>query len=799
MRDRTEGAPKDESEREASRISTSTSPKAATFQRRAGDSPFREETPALAAPVALGYPQEFGRYRILSELGRGATGVVYRARQTELRREVALKVIRRHLAAQDVRQRFEREATILGRIQHPGVAGIFEAGTATAEDGEVLPYFAMELVEGSPIDGFLDRVAASQAQRLSLFAKVCDAVEAAHKQGIVHRDLKPGNILVVPCEDGVGQPKVLDFGLARVLNPDPELSRLRTRPGEIMGTLGYMSPEQLLGGSAQVDFRADVYALGALLFQLLAGRLPFDFRNQTIPQVIRRIQEGTPARLGELDPSLRGDLEVIVDTALQRDPKRRYQSAAALADDVRRHLHQHPIKARPPSWLYRTIKFAERHRVLVAACSATIASLVLGLALALNAYLRAASEQRSKETALEVSNAVVRFLSDTLLTASPRVQGRDITVREALGVAEKRIERDFAGRPAVAARLHHTLGSALFDLGELEKAKTQLQKAVALYPASDAGRQTYLLARMELAELSLYLGDAAAAAERCTTLVAELREAPGSMDTLVSALTIWSRAALNQFEYDLSTRLITEAEALLTRQTLPNEAARINVKSQQATLASRKHQWAEAVSRFSQLHDDSVAHLGEHHPTTLAILGNLAGAYAGLRRYDDALRLTEESLELHGRILGPSHRATLANVARKTVILASLGRGQEALRAIESGLRVAQTTYPEDAKNLLFLDYAHGKALSALGRDAEAISILNTTLSRLKKEGQVEGRYFTSLALLEALTQAGRTQQLNEVAPKIHEWLAKTAGSEHPRTRQVRAYLGAPSKSALNR
>src|SRR6516225_6581574 len=325
--------------------------------------------PAAPFQGKFALPHHIGRYRILRLLGEGGMGAVYEAEQDSPQRAVALKVIRPGLLAPAFLKRFKQEVEILGRLHHPGIAQIYEAGVA--EDGQ--PFFAMEYIRGLTLGEYARLRALTVQARVELMARVCDAVQHAHDQGVIHRDLKPANILV----DESGQPKVLDFGVARATDADLLTGAGLTRTGQLLGTPNYMSPEQVTGDPATIDRRADVYALGVILYELAAHRLPHRLEDRPLAEAARLILEQDPPRLGSVDPDLRGDVETIVARALEKDPARRYASAADLAADLRRWLAHEPILARPPSALYQLRKFARRHRALVAA--------VLGIGLALAA------------------------------------------------------------------------------------------------------------------------------------------------------------------------------------------------------------------------------------------------------------------------------------------------------------------------------------------------------------------------------------------------------------------------------
>jgi len=280
-----------------------------------------------------------GEFLVLRAIGSGGMGVVYVAQQDRPRRTVALKVLRRGLRRPEIQKRFEREAELLGRLQHPGVAQIyaFRPGERSAP-----AYLVMELVEGPPITEFSRARSLTIAERAALVARLCDAVHHAHQRGIVHRDLKPANVLVTAD----GQPKVLDFGIARATGLDVHLSTIHTAHGQLVGTLAYMSPEQLQGTPSLVDARSDVYAIGVMLYRLLAGRLPIDIDGVSFAEAVRRLAESVPPAPDTINAGLAGPLASIVSRAMDRDIERRYQSAADLAADLRAFLDGKPVSAR---------------------------------------------------------------------------------------------------------------------------------------------------------------------------------------------------------------------------------------------------------------------------------------------------------------------------------------------------------------------------------------------------------------------------------------------------------------------
>ena len=310
-----------------------------------------------------------GSFDIVRLIGSGGMGTVYEARQRDPRRRVALKLMRCGLTGTNPVRRFKLEANILGRLRHPGIAQIYQAGEHETLGG-ALPYFAMEFVEGArSITDHACHHGLNIRDRLVLFTNVCDAVVHGHQRGVIHRDLKPGNILV----DEAGQPKVIDFGVALTTDADLTLSAEHTSPAAIAGTLRYMSPEQCAGDAAEIDVRSDVYALGVVLFELLTGELPYETSSNSpfdIPRIIREIE---PRRPSLVNRSLRGDLETITLKALEKERQRRYQSVAELAQDIRRDLAGEPIEAKRDRRWYVLRKTLARHKVTVAATAAFVA------------------------------------------------------------------------------------------------------------------------------------------------------------------------------------------------------------------------------------------------------------------------------------------------------------------------------------------------------------------------------------------------------------------------------------------
>jgi eukaryotic-like serine/threonine-protein kinase len=799
------------------------------LQAHAGAGQFLQPPAGLAgstappAPETVGPPAEapdshIDPYKLVRKLGEGGMGTVYLAEQTEpVRRQVALKVIKPGMDSEQVFARFAAERQALALMDHPNIAKVLDAGTT---DGG-RPYFVMELVPGVPITLFCDTRRLTLRERLELFVPVCRAVQHAHQKGVIHRDLKPSNVLVA-LYDGRPVPKVIDFGVAKALDQRLTDETLVTGFGQVVGTLEYMAPEQARLNALDIDTRADVYALGVLLYELLTGTTPFDgerLRSVGFDEVLRILREeeppapssrltttenlpavaaqrrAEPARLSRL---VRGELDWIVLKALEKDRSRRYDTANSFALDVQRYLADEPVQAGPPSAWYRVRKFGRRNKAALVAAALVAAALVAGTAVATwqavvatrakqDAVAAAAAATAAKETAEKreaETTAVLKFVVDKVIAAArPKGQegglGRDVKLREAVEAAVPFVDASFTNEPLIEARLRMTLGTSFRFLGEASAAAEQFQTARTLYSKHLGPDHPDTLKSMNsLAVMYDALGrfPEALALRLETFALRRARLGPGHPDTLATMMGLAnSYSALGQHDKALRLREETLALVEVHPQLGPGHPDTLLCMNNLANSCEAVGEHDKALRLREETLARRRAHpaLGPGHPDTLQSMNNLSVSYNAAGRHRDALKLREEALALRQARLGPDHPDTLNSMHNVAFSYAALGQHGKALQVREETLarRKAHPDLGPDHPDTLRSMHSLALSYTALGRHADALKLHAETLA-LRKAKLSPNNPETLLSmhhLAAAYQDAGR---LPEALPLFEETLA---------------------------
>ncbi|MEZ6195710.1 MAG: serine/threonine-protein kinase [Planctomycetota bacterium] len=689
-------------------------------------------------------PARIPGFELREVIGRGGMGVVWSARQTEPERMVAVKMLASSIFDLSL-HRFRREINVLGRLEHEAIARVYEAGVA-----EERPYIVMELVEGRPIDEFLGRDA-DVASIVSLFRLVLEGVAHAHARGIVHRDLKPANVLVTAD----GRPKVLDFGIARVFD-DEEAERptLQTKTGMILGTLPYMSPEQARGEVDTIDVRSDVYSLGVMLYELLEGRRPLDLQGLPVARAVERIVRDLPPPLEERGRRFEKDLGVIVGKALEKEPDRRYPTVGALDEDLRRVLAAEPILARPPSTAYLLSRFAQRHRVLVAAggfsilvlVAATIVSLFFAFRVqSANEELRETQKTLERKTSEAVAsaeradreayaaNTFVEFMIRTFLEADPAA-GEEPSLRGAIERVAARVDPDLGEHPVIRARLHRFLGKMFEALGRPVQAEEHLQLADRLFAEHDPDHADRAPLALELAHGLLRVNrphEALAAVQAHLAIL----EREGRLGTRAHATALERKAEillqLGQFETAVET--IGEGLAICERIGAVEELE--SGLHPYAGILLRLGRIDEAKAQLEKLLELRRRRLPADSPYIAEALHALAVTISQSDDVEAALPLLDEALTIQRATLGEAHSATIASLLARAQTLDELGRTPEALSDVEECVRLGREMEGETSQNYIWSLYTAAGIMRRAGQYEKARDAFRDVI-RLVRDGE---------------------------------------------------------------
>jgi serine/threonine protein kinase/tetratricopeptide (TPR) repeat protein len=756
-------------------------------------------------------------YELLEVIGSGGMGTVHKARQISLNRLVALKTIKPGMDSQSILARFETERQALALMDHPNIARVFDAGRTD----DRRPFFVMELVEGRPITRFCDEHGLSIRDRLELFVTVCQAIQHAHQKGVIHRDIKPSNVLVA-LQDGRPSVKIIDFGIAKAIGPQLGEQTAVTQWGSIIGTPEYMAPEQTGWNAIDIDTRADIYALGVLLYQMLTGTTPLDrsrLDQLALDEVVHRIREEDPpppsvrvVSLSEpttrLARQLRGEVDWIVMKALEKDRERRYETAASFARDVQRHLQDEPVLAGPPTTRYRLGKFVRKHRrsVLAAAVFAVLlmASAVVSTVMAVRANiarqqadaarsLAHTNEQRALQSEADTDSFARFLVQDVLRVARPKDLegglGIDVTVAAALEAAEPDLERQFHGRPKAEAMVRHSLGITWDHLGRLDRAEQQLRRAAELRATTYGPDAEETIVSQDALGLVWSkqgrIAEAMASHERLLT-VAQTRLGSNHVTTA----GIMNNLAL---DYGEGGRLPDAIRLLQGALLTPGEpAAALTFLDNLANLHRKAGHLTNALDMSLRSVELHRARLGTNHPSTVVALNNLALIQLDMGRDADALPLLEEAVRLTVVQRGSNHPVTIQMLNNAGVAQARAGHYAESRRLHARALAAAEATLGPQHVETLMARNNLAVAFGLDGHEREAFDGIEQSLQVAR--ASLGENHPNTLQLLRSLGSMHlHFERASNAIPLLEQavnGLRTQSGERHPTTAAAARELG---------